>query len=453
MRHGVWCGKGWKNPIKFVAAAQLLAKNEERVIGYFSMPRIRLFVAMFVILLVGGAASFVDWSSKFPFRFGLDLQGGVSLTYQADLSQISSQDYDEVMAGLRDVIERRVNLFGVTEPIVQTEGKGSGGRLLVELAGIKDPNQAIQIIGQTPFLQFRETKENYQQLAEQNQDPFQDTQLTGKYLKKAQVGFDSVTNAPLIQLEFNDEGAKLFEEVTVRNVGKPLAIFLDYQLLQAPTVQEPIASGKAQISGSFTPQEARQLVRELNAGALPVPIALISQQLVGPTLGAVSLEQSLRAGVIGFGLVILFMLIFYRLPGLIASLALIWYVALVLAVFKLVPITLTLAGIGGFILSIGIAVDANILVFARMREEFKSGKSFVAALEEGFFRAWPSIRDGNGTTLLVAFILFQFGSSFVKGFAVALSIGIIASMISAMMVTRVLLRLMRGTVLERIVKI
>lgn len=417
------------------------------------MSRIRLFIALLLILLVGGAAFFVDWSSRFPLRFGLDLQGGVSLTYQADLSQIPSQDYDEVMAGLRDVIERRVNLFGVAEPIVQTEGKGSAGRLIVELAGIKDPNQAIQIIGQTPFLQFRETKEDYQQLAEQNQDPFQDTELTGKYLKKAQVGFDSVTNAPLIQLEFNDEGAKLFEEVTGRNVGKPLAIFLDYQLLQAPIVQEPIASGNAQISGSFTPQEARQLVRELNAGALPVPIALISQQSVGPTLGKASLEQSLRAGIVGFGLVILFMLVFYRLPGLVASLALLWYMALVLAVFKLIPITLTLAGIGGFILSIGMAVDANILVFARMREELKSQKSFVAALEEGFSRAWPSIRDGNGTTLLVAFILFQFGSSFVKGFAVALAIGIIASMISAMMVTRVLLRLMRGTALERIVKI
>ncbi|HEY4475951.1 MAG: Preprotein translocase subunit SecD [Parcubacteria group bacterium GW2011_GWA1_53_13] len=417
------------------------------------MGRYQLIAALIVILLVGGAASFVNWSALFPFRFGLDLQGGVSLVYQADLSKISSQDYDEVMAGLRDVIERRVNLFGVTEPVVQTEGRGEEGRLIVELAGIKDPNQAIQIIGQTPFLQFRETKENYQQAAEQNEDPFQDTELTGKYLKKAQVGFDSVTNAPLIQLEFNDEGAKLFEEITARNVGKPLAIFLDYQLLQAPVVQEVISSGQAQISGSFTPQKARELVRALNAGALPVPITLISQQSVGPTLGQVSLEQSLRAGVAGFGFVLLYMLIFYRLPGLVASLALLWYIAVVLAVFKLIPITLSLAGIGGFILSIGMAVDANILVFARMKEELRSQKSFTAALEQGFSRAWPSIRDGNGTTLLVAFILFQFGSSFVKGFAVALSIGIIVSMISALMVTRVLLRLLRGTILERIVKI
>ena len=417
------------------------------------MGRYQLISPLLFILLVGGAASFVNWSALFPFRFGLDLQGGVSLVYQADLSKISSQDYDEVMAGLRDVIERRVNLFGVTEPVVQTEGRGEEGRLIVELAGIKDPNQAIQIIGQTPFLQFRETKENYQQAAEQNEDPFQDTELTGKYLKKAQVGFDSVTNAPLIQLEFNDEGAKLFEEITARNVGKPLAIFLDYQLLQAPVVQEVISSGQAQISGSFTPQKARELVRALNAGALPVPITLISQQSVGPTLGQVSLEQSLRAGVAGFGFVLLYMLIFYRLPGLVASLALLWYIAVVLAVFKLIPITLSLAGIGGFILSIGMAVDANILVFARMKEELRSQKSFTAALEQGFSRAWPSIRDGNGTTLLVAFILFQFGSSFVKGFAVALSIGIIVSMISALMVTRVLLRLLRGTILERIVKI
>ncbi len=385
-----------------------------------------------------------------PFKLGLDLQGGAHLLYQADLSNVDQADKTNAMAGLRDVIERRINYFGVKEPQVQVEGE----RLVVELAGVMDVSQAIEMIGQTPLLQFKEPKENYEAIIQENQktvqnatgtlvDPFQETALTGQYLTKAEVSFDQTTYKPLVSLQFNDEGAKLFEELTARNIGKPLAIFVDQQLLSAPTVQDKIPGGKAQITGTFTVDEAKDLARNLNAGALPVPIKLISQQTVGPTLGQVSLEQSLRAGLFGFLAVILFMLVFYRIPGLLASVALAIYIVLVLAAFKLIGVTLTLAGIAGFILSIGMAVDANILIFARMREELKEGKDYSLALEESFRRAWPSIRDSNSNTLIVSAIFFAFGTSFVKGFAFTLILGVLLSMFSAIFITSNLLRLFK----------
>jgi len=408
-----------------------------------------------------------------PFRLGLDLQGGTHLLYEADLSSIEAGDYSSAMQGLRDIIERRVNFFGVTEPIVQTQEASGKHRLVVELAGIKEPAEAIKMIGQTPFLEFREQRaeeetqiildkqkelegmtyeeaqkvENWQLALE---DPyFKSTSLTGKYLKRADLTFNQQTGAPLISLQFNDEGADLFEQLTSQNVGKILAIFIDGIPISTPVVQEAISGGKAQISGDFAVEEAKELVRNLNAGALPVPIKLISQQTVGPTLGAVSLQKSLMAGLFGFLAVIIFLIIFYRFPGFLASLVLIIYVALILSLFKLIPITLTLAGIGGFILSIGMAVDANILIFSRMREELKGQKSFAVALEEGFRRSWPSIRDGNLTTLIVALILFGLGTSFIKGFALTLSIGILVSMFSAIFITRTLLRLFVNTRLEK----
>lgn len=385
-----------------------------------------------------------------PFKLGLDLQGGAHLLYQADLSNVDQKDKDSAMAGLRDVIERRINYFGVREPQVQVEGE----RLVVELAGVMDVSQAIAMIGQTPLLQFKEPKENYEAIIQANQevaqnatgtfeDPFQETALTGQYLTKAEVGFDQTSYKPLVSLQFNDEGAKLFEEITARNIGKPLAIYVDQQLISAPVVEDKIAGGKAQISGTFTVDEAKELARNLNAGALPVPIKLISQQTVGPTLGQVSLERSLKAGLFGFLAVILFMIVFYRIPGLLASIALAIYIALVLAAFKLVGVTLTLAGIAGFILSIGMAVDANILIFARMREELKEGKDYSLALEESFRRAWPSIRDSNSNTLLVSAIFFAFGTSFVKGFAFTLILGVLLSMFSAIFITSNLLRLFK----------
>lgn len=411
---------------------------------------------------------------EIPFFLGLDLQGGTHLVYEADLSEVSDADEADLMAGLRDVIERRVNYFGVQEPLIQTQEAAGRWRLIVELAGIKDVNQAIEMIGKTPRLEFREprTEEETQKILDKQkelagktteeivkipdfqlayEDPyFKSTQLGGQYLKGAKMEFDRTTYRPFIGIEFNKEGSEIFEELTGRNVGKPLAIYIDGQLISSPVVQEKISGGKAQITGQFTVDEAKALARNLNAGALPVPITLISQQTVGPTLGAVSLQKSLQAGFIGLAAVIIFMLIFYRLPGLLAVAALGIYLLVLLALFKLIPVTLTLAGIGGIILSIGMAVDANILIFSRMREELLSGKSFSQAVAEGFRRAWPSIRDGNLTTLLVALILFYFGTSFVKGFALTLSIGIVLSMVSAIFVTRHFFKLFEGTRLGKI---
>ena len=429
------------------------------------MRKNKVYITILVIFVLAFLAGNLDYP-KFlnlkyfpekPFKLGLDLQGGTHLIYQADLSGLAEDNYDSSMQGLRDVIERRVNLFGVEEPVVQVQDQ----RLIVELAGIKDPNQAIAIIGQTPYLEFREQKENYQEIIEKNQkiaesgegemeDPFQATVLTGQYLEKAELGFDQTTYQSLVSLQFDDEGAKIFEELTEKNIGKPLAIYIDGVPISVPTVQDRISGGKAQITGSFTIDEAKTLARNLNAGALPVPIALISQQSVGPTLGKISLEQSLKAGIWGLLAVAVFMVLFYRLPGFFASLALVIYVGLVLALFKLIPVTLTLAGIGGFILSIGMAVDANVLIFSRMREELKEGKSFPLAVEEGFRRAWPAIRDGNLTTLIVAVILFGFGTSFVKGFALTLSIGVLISMFSAIFITKNFLRVFVGTKLEKV---
>lgn len=404
-----------------------------------------------------------------PFQLGLDLQGGSHLVYEADLSQIDAKDRPEAMAGLRDVIERRVNFFGVREPLVQVQNE----KLVVELAGIKDTNEAINMIGKTPYLEFKEeraseetktildkqkeiegkTQEEIKKIPGwelASEDPyFKPTNLTGKYLKKAQVDFDQTSYKPLVLIQFNDEGAKLFEEVTKNNVGKKLAIYIDNIQISAPVVQEAISGGKAQISGRFTAQEAKELARNLNAGALPVPIKLISQQSVGPILGAISLNKSLMAGIYGLIAVILFMILVYRLPGILADISLIIYVALILALFKLIPVTLTLAGIAGFILSIGMAVDANILIFSRMREELKQGKNYIAAIDEGFRRAWPAIRDGNFTTLLVAIIMFGVGTGFVKGFALTLSIGVLVSMFTAITVTRNLLKIFAGTILEK----
>jgi len=411
---------------------------------------------------------------EIPFKLGLDLQGGTHLVYEADLSSVEGEDYNSSMQGLRDVIERRVNLFGVQEPIVQTQETVGHYRLIVELAGIKDPAEAIEMIGLTPYLEFKEQRleeetqkildkqkevegktfeeiqeiENWQLALE---DPyFISTRLTGKYLKKAEISLDQTTFKSLVLLQFNDEGAEIFKELTSRNIGKPLPIYIDDLPISFPTVQETISGGKAQITGSFTIDEAKTLARNLNAGALPVPIILISQQSVGPTLGLISLEKSLKAGILGFLVVILFMILFYRLPGLLASLALGIYAALVLSLFKLIPITLTLAGVGGFILSIGMAVDANVLIFSRMREELKQGKDFAQAIEDGFNRAWSSIKDGNLTTLLVAVILFSFGTSFIKGFALTLSIGILISMFSAIFITKNFLKFFVRTKLEKI---
>lgn len=424
--------------------------------------KIKTYLILIIILAIAVLAGIFDLSifGERPFKLGLDLQGGSHLIYQADLSKIEEEDYGFAMEGLRDVIERRVNLFGVTEPVVQIEIAGDNYRLIIELAGIKNVSEAIQMIGQTPYLEFREPRPDYEEFIEENREKleageiefeelFQPSPLTGRYLEEAKIDFHPTTYEPSVSLQFNEEGAKIFEELTEKHVDKPLAAYIDDILISAPIVREKISGGKAQITGRFTVQEARELARNLNAGALPVPIKLISQQTIGPTLGAISLQKSLKAGIIGFLAVILFMIIFYRLPGLLASISLMIYVVLILALFKMIPVTLTLAGIAGFILSIGIAIDANVLIFSRMREERREGKGFEKIIEDGFNRAWPSIRDSNLTTLIVALILFGFGTSFVKGFAFTLGLGILISLFSAIFITRNLLRCFLNTRFEK----
>lgn len=432
-------------------------------------PKRKALLILFVVFFVGAlAASFVfpqylkiSRVPNIPFQLGLDLQGGLHLVYQADLKDIPSADRESAMQGLRDVIERRVNFFGVAEPVIQLQGQKGAQRLIVELAGIQDPSQAISLIGQTPYLEFKEYAKNYEEILAGNQqvlktgegelkNPFQNTRLTGRYLSRADIALDSVTQEPLIILQFNEEGSLLFEELTKKNIGLPLAIFLDGAVLQAPIVQDTISGGRAQITGNFAIKEAQRIVRELNAGALPVPITLLKQQSVGATLGSESVQKSLVAGFVGFALVLLFMVLVYRIPGIVAGIALLLYALFLLSLFKLLPITLTLAGIAGGILSLGMAVDANILIFARMREELWAGKSFGTALHDGFSRAWPSIRDGNITTLAVALILFWFGSSFVKGFALTLSLGILVSLFSAIFVTKNMLRLFIDTRIAKV---
>ena len=463
-----------------------------------------IFIGVIVLAIIAGIFSYPNYFNKGvelvdkkmswtlpqfpekPYVLGLDLQGGVSLVYQADLSQIT--DKSGAMSGLRDVIERRVNMFGVSEPVVQIQGQD---RLSVELPGVTDVQQAIQMIGQTPYLEFdeqrtaEETKQITDKLKEVQdaqtkkeditkvanwqlalQNPyFKPTDLTGKYLTKATVVFDQTTYKPQIQLQFNDEGAKLFEDITARNIKKPLAIYLDgasiidtngdgkidNQDLYAPIIESKITGGKAVISGgSMTTQIANSIASRLNSGALPVKIGTpISQETVGPTLGSVSLQKSLMAGLYGLLAVVIFMVVFYRFPGLLASFALVIYVALTLAIFKLIPVTLTLAGIGGFVLSIGMAVDANILIFARMKEEIKQGKGLSQSIDEGFKRAWPSIRDSNFNSLIVCAILFFVATSFIKGFAFTLALGIIVSLFSAIFITRIFLMVFVGKWAEK----
>jgi len=604
-----------------------------------------------------------------PFHLGLDLQGGTHLVYEAETSSIPETERSDALEGVRDVIERRVNAFGVSEPIVQTNRAGGKWRIIVELAGIKDVNQAIRMIGETPILEFKEEKEvvdteltdeqkaelvslhaeakavakdlqekikssaedadlavfanenddkedrttvggqsiglikqdgpfsefwnfannnpgakytfspieteegfnilringkntdeteieashilicfdgatgcedgppkedvlsdiegirenatpeNFAELAKLHSsepgasetggdlgsfargvmvpsfedaafaldvgeisgpvetefgyhliykrsekpvvqydvdrvvavkaqpidvapqlDPWQNTGLSGKHLQRSQVQFQGTTNEPQVILEFNEEGDKLFEEITDRNVGKLVGIFLDGQPISVPRVNQKIIGGNAVITGQFDIQEAKLLAQRLNAGALPVPIDLLSQQTVGASLGQDSLQKSVKAGLIGFLVVALFMILYYRLPGILAAIALVMYTAFTLAVFKLLGVTLTLSGIAGFILSVGMAVDANILIFERTKEELKNGHPLDGAIAEGFSRAWTSIRDSNVSSLITAGILYSFTSSSVRGFALTLAIGILVSMFSAIYVTRTMLR-------------
>ena len=530
------------------------------------------FAAVLLLGLVSGLIAYPQAISFFPAGYnwlnqlqvnrGLDLEGGIHLEYAADTSNIAKDKELDALQSAEAVIERRVNAFGVGEPLVQLSKAGSENRIIVELPGIKNIEQAKALIKETPFLEFREpasdefkakiTEENNQARAqaesvltrakrgedfaslakELSQDPgsqdkggeldfvkkgtfvpefdetifsddlavgaikdtlietdygyhiikklavrpvsaedggegderevkaahilflkqsldtdpllaYQPTGLSGKNLKDASVTYQSQgLGSPQIQLQFDDEGTKLFADITKRNLGKPVAIFLDNELLQAPVIQVEIPNGQAVITGDYTITEANAQVKRLNEGALPVPITLVGQQSVDASLGEVALSQSLKAGFIGLLAVAIFMLLFYRFLGFIAVLALLLYTAMLFSLFKLsvltpFPITVTLSGIAGFILSIGIAVDANVLIFERTREELSFGKGVTKSIKEGFRRAWPSIRDGHVSTLLTTFILIGLGTGFVKGFAIILALGVLLSLFTAVVLVRI----------------
>lgn len=503
-----------------------------------------------------------NFFDKFKIKLGLDLQGGIRLEYKADVNQIEKGKIGEAMEAVQDVIERRVNAFGVSEPLIYTTKSGSDNILVVELAGVKDIEEAKSQIKGTPILEFKEESEekeedikipeevltqlnqkkkekaeevlkkvlageDFAQLAKENSDDpgskekggeydfvkkgsfvpeyedvifnknlvngaiypalvessfgwyiikkietrgegdnqefksahilfskqsqpqpqkkFISTGLTGKNLKNAKVELQNQGLAePQVGLKFDDEGAKLFAEITKRNLDKQVAIYLDGEIISAPKVQAEITNGEAVITGNFTIQEAKDLVKSLNEGALPVPINLISQNSVEASLGEVSLRESLKAGAMGLGLVLIFMIFYYRYLGLVASFSLLIYTALMVSIFKLsvfTPwgVTFALSGIAGFILSIGMAVDANILIFERTKEELKQGRDLLGAVKQGFERAWPSIRDGNFSTIITSFILVWVGTGFVKGFAIILIIGVVVSMFSAIVITKTIL--------------
>src|SRR3989344_1940517 len=393
--------------------------------------------------------------SRYALPLGLDLSGGTHLVYHADTSKLSGSDIGGAMEALRSVIEKRVNLFGVSEPIVQVErsgilGAGGENRLIVELPGVTDIAEAVRRIGETPLLEFRLGKSGVADLSDQELDQksaeelFSPTELTGQYLKRAELAFDQTTSEPRVVLYFNSEGEKIFGALTKENVGNRMAIFLDNERLSAPFIRHEITGGVAEISGRFTPTEAKELVRNLNYGALPVPVELVSSQTIGATLGEEATRAGFHAGIWAFIIIALFLILWYRLPGFLAIIALAVYVVLNLTLFKLIPVTLTAAGIAGFILSMGMAVDANILIFERIKEELARGKNLEEALKDGFSRAWLSIRDSNFSSIITAVILYFFAATnIIKGFALVFGIGVLVSMFTAITASRTLLLAMR----------
>lgn len=395
----------------------------------------------------------LNLGKEITYREGLDLKGGVSLTFKASVEDVPASERDQALESARTVIERRVNLFGVSEPLIQTAKVNNDSRIIVELPGVTNVNEAVNLIGQTAKLSFWEKTAtisgqlpNDYPINAQIVGSVSKTNLTGGDLSAASVVFDPQTGKPQVQLKFNSAGVKKFGEITKRNVGKPLAIALDNVIIEAPTVNEAILTGDAVISGSFTQEQAKALSTQLNAGALPVKLTVLEQHVIGPTLGIESLRKSLIAGVIGFITIVFFMVALYRRMGIVASVALLLYTIFNLAVYKLSSltpygITLTLAGIAGLILSIGMAVDANILIFERVKEEQRLGKSRSTSIELGFTHAWTSIRDSNVSTLITCIILYSFGTGIIRGFALVLAIGVLISMFSAITVTRTFLRL------------
>lgn len=372
---------------------------------------------------------------------GLDLAGGSHLVFEADTSEVSKEEKKQSVEGVKNIIERRVNLFGVSEPSVRTSSYKDKDRIIVELPGIKETNEAIGLIGQTAQLVFAEIGED----EEQSLFP---SDLTGADLVKSRVEFDQSTSKPVVAIVFSDEGAEKFEKLTEKNIGKPLPIILDNGIISAPVVQDKISGGSAVITGDFTVDEAKNLSIQLNAGALPVPVYLVEQKNIEATLGSESVTESVKAGIIGLSVVLLFMIIVYGKFGIIAGIALLIFGTITLALYKIIPVTLTLPGIAGFLLSVGMAVDSNILIFERFKEEIHV-RPFADALEVAFGRAWDSIRDANIATLATAFILanpldwkFLHVSGPVRGFAITLALGIGVGLFTGIFVSRNLLRVL-----------
>ncbi len=451
-------------------------------------------VALFVALNIDHPAwveNLLFWQPEdqrdISLRLGLDLQGGLKVLLAAD--PVEGQAFEaSSMETARRIVENRVNSLGLTEPVVQSQGER---RIIVELPGIENPEQAVETIKGTALLEFvdagfdplppdtvvtttlggpkavqreviTDTSSLTASLESGTSAVTPTTELTGTQPTQPQaagmvyetiltgadlanVGLDRTEqNQYIIPFELNQDAAETFNQYTSSHVGQYLCIVLDKKIISCPTIREPIPGGRGSISGAFTLEEARQLAIQLRYGALPMPLRVESFNRVGATLGEQSVNRSVRAGVIGLSIVLLFMLVYYRLPGGLADVALIIYVLINFALYKLIPITLTLPGIAGFILSAGMAVDANILIFERMKEELRSGRRLVRAIEMGFDRAWPSIRDGQLSTLIICAILFFFGTNFgasiVKGFAITLALGTLVNLFTAVFATRTFVR-------------
>ncbi len=424
-------------------------------------PKIKSLIS--IVIVVGAVV--ISFLPSIPMNLGLDLQGGSQIILEAKNTATTKADNDAVM-GVLEVIRNRIDSLGVTEPLIQRKGSH---QIVVQLPGIKNPEQAIKLIGDTALLEFVEAEwapQNMERLSPEKieillgdegelqtlatKDPVTDkvtserpiilkkVVLTGRDLKSATPGTNQY-GEPVVNIQFNKEGAEKFYEVTKRNIGKPLAITLDRRVISAPNISEPIPGGQAQISGHFSIDEMKTLTIQLKAGSLPIPVEMISNKIIGPTLGKDSINKSKIAGIIGLSLVIIFMIMVYKIPGVIASGALVAYAFICFAALKLFGATLTLPGIAGFILTIGMAVDANVIIFERIKEEVAKGDSEKKAIQNGFTRAFTAILDSNVTTLISSVVLFFIGSGSIKGFAVTLSLGVIVSMFSAIFLTRLLL--------------
>ncbi len=436
--------------------------------------RDKIILGLILVLLVFAVLS-LAWPplgkalNREQFSFGLDLEGGAHIVYEADLSQ--AENPEEAMKGVITVLQKRINAYGVNEPVIRQMGSD---RILVQLPGIKEIDEAKALIGQTTLIVFKERKKDeegnpivkkdkegnpitdeqgnyvYEWVTGTAEINGEEKQLTSKYFEgKVEVVLQSTTNAPQVSFKWDDKGAEIFDQITERLYKRPLGIFLGNEKISSPIIQERhFAGGQGVITGMEL-EEARRLARLLNAGRIPVPLETIEEHDVSPTLGANFIDWSVKAGIIGLGLIILFMILYYRLPGVMAGIALLMYAAFVMTAFKLIPVTLTLAGIAGFILSIGMAVDANVLIFERMKEEIRMGRTMRRAIDVGFDRAWPAIRDSNISTFITCGILYWMGSTLavpsVMGFALTLFVGVAISMFSAIVVTRTFLRILGGT--------